>query len=158
MDAKRKRTLDDFMAAVPEEELIAEKPSDTITLDEPKRNMWITLTIYGVAALLIAGTAYTGFRVYKSEKVISAEEKIESSIVKTETEPVDDVPVTTKTFVYVDSEGGLNLRETATVDATIVTLIPDKTKLEVEEDKDGWLKVTFEEKPGWISKELTQMP
>jgi uncharacterized protein YgiM (DUF1202 family) len=158
MDAKRKKTLEDFMAAVPEEELISEKPLDTISLDEPTRHIWITIVIYLVAFGVLAGVTYTGYRVYTSEKKINAEEKIEGSIL-TEKKPVEKTEeVVAPTVVYVNSEGGLNLRETASTDAAVLELIPDKTKLTVIEEKDGWIKVTYLEKTGWSSKELTSTP
>ncbi len=160
MDAKRKKTLEDFMVAIPEEELIAEKPSDTITLDEPKRNLWVTVFIYGVVLVILGGVAYTGYRVYSCDTKIKAEEKIEGSIVaetKESAETTEAVTVTPKS-VYVNSEGGLNLRQTAATTAAVLIIIPDKTKLTVEEEKSGWLKVTYSGKTGWCSKDLTTIP
>jgi uncharacterized protein YgiM (DUF1202 family) len=155
MDDTKKKKLEDFMAAVPEEELTSEKPSDTITLDEPKRRIWLPLMLYLLVFAVIAGVAYTGYRVYLSENQITDEEKIEGSIVGEE-DSATEKPMLK--IVYVDAEGGLNMRESASADAELVTLIPDKTKLEIVEETDGWIKVEYDDKTGWVSIEFTSAP
>ncbi len=157
MDAKRKKTLEEFMVAVPEEELIAEKPSDIITLDEPNRSIWVTVVACLALALLLGGVVYTAYRAYTSDNKIKAEEKIEGSIVSEAQETTEPTTVAPKS-VYVNSEGGLNLRQTAVTTAAVLTIIPDKTKLTVEEEQSGWLKVTYSGKTGWCSKDLTTIP
>ncbi len=152
MDEKRKKTLEDYMAAVPEEELTAEKPADTFSLDEPKKSYWIQIILYLVILGIIGGVSYTGYRVYLSQNVIENEKKIEGSIVG------DDETKIIPLYVYVDADGGLNLRAEADVGATSLILIPNKTKLEITEEKNDWIKVTYEGQTGWVKKELTLVP
>lgn len=45
----------------------------------------------------------------------------------------------------------LRVREDATTDSAILGLIPNGDELVVEEEKEGWVKVSIEEGNGWVS-------
>ncbi len=152
MDAQRKKTLEDFMAAVPEEELKLEQPSDTISLDEPNRNVWIQILLYVIIFLMIGGVAYTGYRVYQSQNSVENKNKIEGSVVK----DVDSRPL--PKYIYINAEGGLNLRKEASAESESLGIIADKTKLEVIQEVNEWLKVVYQSQTGWIKKEFTTTP
>lgn len=49
----------------------------------------------------------------------------------------------------------LSLREEANTDSKRLAYIPDDTKLDVIEELDGWYKVTYNGKTGWIAKKYT---
>ncbi len=66
-----------------------------------------------------------------------------------------DQPVTKELAVYVNADGGLSLRESRDAGSKRLTLIPNGTKLTVTQELDGWYKVSFEGKDGWISKQFT---
>ena len=45
----------------------------------------------------------------------------------------------------------LRVREEATTDSSILGLVPEEEELVVEEEKEGWVKVSIEEGEGWVS-------
>ena len=45
----------------------------------------------------------------------------------------------------------LRVREEATTDSSILGLVPEEEELIVEEEKEGWVKVSIEEGEGWVS-------
>ena len=138
------------MVAVPEEEIKAKKPSDTITLDEPAKKVWLSVFGYLIVFLILIGVAYTGYRVYLSNGELKSEKKVDNTSLNT-TKKVLSV-------VYVNSEGGLNLRASASADANVITIIPDKTKLTINDEDGDWIQVTYNNQTGWCKKELTQAP
>ncbi len=79
----------------------------------------------------------------------SASEKQE---IKVET---GDRPLKKATIVFINADGGLNLRKERNATSEKITLIPNKTQLEASEELDGWYKVTYNGKEGWIAKEYT---
>lgn len=64
-----------------------------------------------------------------------------------------DRPMAKKLSIIVN--GPLNMREDHNVNSKKIAQIPDKTKLEVQEELDGWYKVSYGGKDGWISKKYT---
>lgn len=63
-----------------------------------------------------------------------------------------DKPLPAKTQLWVTAEGGLNMRENPDTKSKILILIPFGTKLESDEIKDDWYKVTYMDKAGWVNK------
>ena len=53
----------------------------------------------------------------------------------------------------VSANGGLRLRASATTDSDSLLTIPDGTTLAFTEQKDGWLKTTYEGKTGYVSQD-----
>ena len=150
MDAQKKKTLEEFMVAVPEEEIQAKKPLDTIVLDEPTKKVWLSVLGYSVVFLILIGISYTGYRVYLSNSELTNEKKVDNSSF--------DTTKKTLSVVYVNSEGGLNLRTDPSADANVLEIIPDKTKLTIDDEDNGWIQVTYNNQTGWCKKELTQAP
>lgn len=51
----------------------------------------------------------------------------------------------------------LRVREDATTDSAILGLVPGGDELVVEEEKDGWVKVSIEEGNGWVSMDYVSL-
>lgn len=66
-----------------------------------------------------------------------------------------DQPVTKDLEVYINADGGLSLRKDRSSSSERLALIPNGTKLKVTQELEGWYKVNYENKNGWISKEYT---
>lgn len=67
-----------------------------------------------------------------------------------------DRPMKKKLNIIIKTDGyPLNMRENHDDKSNKIGQIPDKTKLEAEEEIDGWYKVTYNGKTGWISKKYT---
>ena len=66
-----------------------------------------------------------------------------------------DRPLKKTTTIFISADGGLNLRQDRNIKSAKLVLIPNGTKLEATEELDGWYKVSFDGKEGWISKEYT---
>ena len=148
MDAKRKATLDELIG-MPEESEEEKKNPDMLDLEEPKPK-WILKTIIIIILFFaILGLAYTAYLSYTSTKKVSSEEKIENLASDGDT---DTTSTTTKSeFVYVNADGGLNLRESANSTSKVVTTLPDKAKLTVLAEEGDWYKVSYNENTGYVS-------
>ncbi|MCR5421127.1 MAG: SH3 domain-containing protein [Lachnospiraceae bacterium] len=48
----------------------------------------------------------------------------------------------------------LKVREEASLDSSVLGLVPNQDRLTVVEEKDDWVKVSIEEGDGWVSKEF----
>ncbi len=66
-----------------------------------------------------------------------------------------DQPVAKELAIYVNADGGLSLRESRDSGSKRLTLIPNGTRLTVTQELDGWYKVSYDNKEGWISKQFT---
>lgn len=67
-----------------------------------------------------------------------------------------DRPMAKRLKIVIKTDGyPLNLRSDSSQDSGVVGQIPDGTELIVEEEIDGWYKVSYEGKEGWVSKEYT---
>ncbi len=66
-----------------------------------------------------------------------------------------DRPLKKSTAIFVNADGGLSLRKDRDAKSERLALIPNKTQLEATEELDGWYKVTYNGKTGWIAKEYT---
>ncbi|MCR4922410.1 MAG: C40 family peptidase [Lachnospiraceae bacterium] len=51
----------------------------------------------------------------------------------------------------------LKVREAASLDASVLGLVPIEDRLTVLEEKDDWVKVSIEEGDGWVSKEFVNV-
>lgn len=91
------------------------------------------------------------FGIYNLKKVVPGnKEKIP---VKVQT---GDQPMAKKINVVINTGGGpLNIRKDHDAKSEKVGEIPDKTKVEVQEEIDGWYKISYNGKDGWISKKYT---
>ncbi|MDO8507538.1 MAG: SH3 domain-containing protein [bacterium] len=85
------------------------------------------------------------FGIYNLKKVVpSNKEKIPVKIQS------GDQPMAKKLTVIVS--GPLNIRKDHDAKSEKVGIIPDKAKVEVQEEIDGWYKISYSGKDGWISK------
>lgn len=67
-----------------------------------------------------------------------------------------DQPMAKKLNVIINTGGGpLNIRKDHETNSEKIGQIPDKTKVEVQEEIDGWYKISYNGKDGWISKKYT---
>ena len=51
---------------------------------------------------------------------------------------------------------GLNLRLNPSTSATVLTVIPNGTELEILESNNGWYKVTYNKATGWVSAQYVK--
>ena len=91
------------------------------------------------------------YGIYNLKKVVPGnKEKIP---VKVQT---GDQPMAKKLSVIINTGGGpLNIRSDHSEKSQKIGQIPDKTKVEVQEEIDGWYKISYNGKDGWISKKYT---
>lgn len=91
------------------------------------------------------------YGIYNLKKVVpSNKEKIS---IKVES---GDRPMAKKLNVAINTGGGpLNIRKDHDEKSEKIGQIPDKTKVEVSEEIDGWYKIAYNGKEGWISKKYT---
>ncbi|MEI6266425.1 MAG: SH3 domain-containing protein [bacterium] len=66
-----------------------------------------------------------------------------------------DQPLTKELVVFINADGGLSLRNDRSTTSKRLALIPNGTKLTITQELDGWYKVLYESKEGWISKQYT---
>jgi hypothetical protein len=114
------------------------------TLPKSKRKKVIVTIALAVALFFIFFGLYT-INSYKSSSGKKEEVKIETG----------DRPLKKTTTIFVNAAGGLSLRKERSAKSTRLSLIPNKTKLEATEELDGWYKVTYNGKEGWVAKEYT---
>lgn len=108
----------------------------------PTKKVMIILVI--ILALLVG--AFAGFLFFKK-----------SNKPKEETQPTTTTqPTETKSqkTVYVTADNGLNMREQPDKNAKVLAVIPFGTKLDVLEEQDGWYKVEYNGKTGWVAKDF----
>lgn len=55
-------------------------------------------------------------------------------------------------YALVSSNSGLNLRSDSSINATIITSIPNKDTVKIINGTEKWLLVNYKEKEGWVSK------
>jgi uncharacterized protein YgiM (DUF1202 family) len=99
-----------------------------------------------VVAAIFVGIVFYG--IYNLSKIkTESGEKVSVDI------STGDQPVSKSIKITISADGStLNLRKEASSDSEKISDIPDKTELTVEEELDGWYKVTYESKQGWIAK------
>ncbi|RJO62061.1 SH3 domain-containing protein [candidate division WS5 bacterium] len=91
------------------------------------------------------------YGIYSLKRVVPDEK--DKKQVKVET---GDRPMAKSLSVTINTGGyPLNIRADHDEKSDKVGEIPDKTKVEVKEEIDGWYKITYNGKDGWISKKYT---
>ena len=108
-----------------------------------------------ISAALVLALFFIFFGVYKINSYKSTDGKKQE--VKVET---GDRPLKKTITIYINADGGLSLRKERSSKSERLALIPNKSKLEAIEELDGWYKVNYNGKEGWIAKEytITQAP
>lgn len=109
-----------------------------------RRKKFLNISFIVLAILLVC------FTVYRFTHLKPADgKKIEVAVA------TGDQPVKKNLSVYVNADGGLSLREDRDANSKRITLIPNSTQLTVTEELEGWYKVSYDSKDGWISKQYT---
>jgi hypothetical protein len=68
-----------------------------------------------------------------------------------------DKPLPQKVLLWINADGGLNVRSEANSKSKIIILVPNGTQLEALETKDDWYKITYMGKTGWVSKQYVTL-
>lgn len=103
-----------------------------------------------LSGILVFSIFFIAYGVYSLQKMKPVDGKKEE--VKIET---GDRPLKKNEVVYINAESGLSLRQDRDQNSKRLVVIPNKTKLEATEEIDGWYKVSYEGKDGWILKQYT---
>ncbi|MDD5693074.1 MAG: SH3 domain-containing protein [Patescibacteria group bacterium] len=147
MNKKNTKTIEDLMKDDEAKEANLEGEIKEAR-GKSKKIWWIIGTI--LIILLLAGGGYAIWKTYQADKNIKKDDQ------KIQTTPETTKPTTvSQKTVYVNAEGGLNLRKDASTTAEKIATIPNGTKLVVLEEKDGWYKIEYNSQTGWVSKEFT---
>jgi len=109
-----------------------------------KRNRMI-LVLVAVAAVVLIGFGFYSLTKKKTSNAGKVEIKLETG----------DRPIAKEDAIYVNADGGLSLRADRNPNSQRLLLIPNGTKLVATEELDGWYKVVYSDKTGWISKQYT---
>lgn len=109
-----------------------------------KRNRAILIGAAGLSLVIIGFGAYTMIK-NKPADGGKTEIKLETG----------DRPIVKENLIYVNADGGLSLRSDKSATSERLELIPNGTKLTATEELDGWYKVTYNGKTGWVSKQYT---
>lgn len=105
-----------------------------------------------ISSILAISIFFIIYGLYSFNKIKPANgEKVE---IKLET---GDRPLKKNETVYIKADGGLSLRKERDKSSEKLAVIPNNTKLEATEELDGWYKVNYEGKEGWIAKKFTTL-
>ncbi|MEI7690017.1 MAG: SH3 domain-containing protein [bacterium] len=147
MNKKHKETIEDLMKE--DESGEADLKGEIKEARGKSKTLWWVIGAI-IVLLVLAGGGYAIWRTYQADKDLKQDEqKIQTSPEAKKTE------TTTQKTIYVNAEGGLNLRKEPAPTAEKIATIPNDTKLIVLEEKDGWYKVEYSGQTGWVSKEFT---
>lgn len=102
------------------------------------------------SAILVFAIFFIIYGFYNFQKI--KPENGQKQEIKVET---GDRPLKKNESIFVNADGGLSLREDRSQTSKRIVIIPNKTKLEATEEIEGWYKVSFEGKEGWILKQYT---
>ncbi len=103
-----------------------------------------------VIAVIASALTLIGFTFYRFTNMTpTTGKKLEVAVT------TGDQPVKKELVVYVNADGGLSLRTDHSAGSERQLLIPNGTKLTVTEELEGWYKVSYQDKTGWIAKEYT---
>lgn len=67
-----------------------------------------------------------------------------------------DQPLPQKILIYIDADGGLNMREEPNTTSSILKTIPNGTKLEATLVQGEWYQVVFDGKTGWVNQKYVK--
>lgn len=105
-----------------------------------------------ISVLLILSLSSIAYGIYYTSKLKPEDGKKEEIKIAT-----GDQPLAKNITIYINADGGLSLRKDRDPASQRLILIPNKTKLEATQELDGWYKVLYNEKEGWISKQYTTL-
>lgn len=112
--------------------------------------------------LLLVCVSAGGIGIWKSQKLSSKDAATTQSQTKDEKGNSDQKNVDTDTekdnkqeIWTVWTTDRVRLREKASGEAEVLAVIPRSEELTAEQEMDGWVKVTYDGKTGYVSKEFT---
>lgn len=148
----------DVLEKAVEEESVS--PKKDLGKIKPKnfksKKPWLKYLIIGLVVALFAAAAVWGVMYYLGQKdsgVDTTDTPTEEATKTTDT--ATDAPTETK-YLYINSEVGLNMRQTPDAKAKVLAIIPFGYKITVLEEQSGWVKTNYENKDGWVSVDYTQ--
>lgn len=116
--------------------------------------------VFFVLSLLISFTACQMGQSKKPAETSSSKAETESetttvatTIEESESETTEST-TTGNVFIINTKQDDLRLRETPSLDGKVLVGIPKGTKVVVEEESDGWSKVTYKGKTGWVKSDF----
>ena len=147
MNKKNTKTIEDLMKS---EE--ANEDDLKVELKEARgksnKLWWVIGSV--LVLLILGGGGYAIWKTYQADNNLKQDDK------KIQTTPeTKKIETISSNIIYVNAEGGLNLRKDGSATAEKIITIPNGTKLTVIEEKAGWYKVEYEGQTGWVSKEFT---
>jgi hypothetical protein len=104
-----------------------------------------------LSVVLVISIFFIVYGFYTFQKMKVADSKKTEATVQTGDRPLKQ----TLTVYVTGADGGLSLRKEPNKTSQRLAYIPNKTKLETIEELEGWYKVKYSGKEGWISKEYT---
>ncbi len=147
MDKKHQETIEDLMKEEGETESNL-KVEIREARGKSKAIWWVLGSV--IVTLILVGGGYAVWKTFQADSVLKEDDKKE--VIVPDTKKAETI---TQKIVYVNAEGGLNLRDTPAATGKLLVTIPNGTKLIVLEEKDGWYKVDYNGQTGWVSKEYT---
>jgi hypothetical protein len=110
-----------------------------------------------VLACLVTAAAVLGILYYLNQHNKAAETTDTTDNTQIEEEvTIEEEEVVQPKTLYINSEVGLNLRETPNTKAKVLIIIPYGTQITVLAEQAGWVQTTYDGKTGWVSVEFTQ--
>lgn len=95
---------------------------------------------------------YTGDSEPESESYSESESESESEIMSGPDTPAP-TEEPTKRYIKVTSNKNLNLREEPNTTCAVLTSLPTGTKAELLEELDGWYKIDYKGRVGYVSSD-----
>jgi hypothetical protein len=154
---------------VPEEKDVLEKAEEEpTTIPEgpvkkksakmPNKKLAKNVAIGGLVILVLVAAVLGGlYYLQQKNKADDASENTQTEQTKEEVVVEEETEEeATGSFRYINSEVGLNMRETPDTKAKVLAIIPYGTKITVLEEQTGWVKTTYDNKTGWVSVDYTQ--
>lgn len=126
-----------------------------------KRNTKRRISIIVSIVLLVVCVSAGGIGIWKSQKMSSKDTATTQSQTKDEKDNTDQKKVDTDTEKDNKQEtwtvwttDRVRLREKASGEAEALAVIPRSAELTAEQEVDGWVKVTYDGKKGYVSQEF----
>lgn len=121
------------------------KPKLKIKLPKiSKRNL-----IIGLVVLAVIAAGYGWWSISRATKNDQGKMQIKYD--------TGDKPLPQVVSLWINADGGLNLRTEADPKSKILILIPNGTQLTALETKDNWYKVSYMSKTGWVAKQYVSL-
>lgn len=106
-----------------------------------------------IAIYVLIGVAiiFGIYGILNLSRLAPAEEEKQGVIFET-----GDQPLPEEVKIWIDADGGLNMRSEPSTKSEILKIIPDDTELVALELSDDWYKVDYDGKTGWVHKDYVR--